>query len=70
MKSAVYVVMRGQARREVQCPVTENGGDWKLEVDVKRKMEEVGKRCARGRKKTRVVANKDGESIQGCRLDG
>ena len=52
----VHVVMRGQARKEVQCSVTEDGGDWRLAVDVKKRMEGVGKRSARGRKKTGVVA--------------
>ena len=31
----VCVMMRGQALKEVQHPVSEDGGDWKLAVDVK-----------------------------------
>ena len=43
----VCVVMRGQARQEVQRPVTEDGGDRKLVVEVKKKTEEVGLKSTR-----------------------
>ena len=39
----VWVVTRGQARKEVLHPVTEDGGGQKLVVDVNNKTEEVGK---------------------------
>ena len=52
----------GQARKEVQCLVTEDGSNWKLAVDIKKKMEEAVKEFTRGRKKIRVVATEDEES--------
>ena len=67
-KCCVHVVMRGQGTNEVQCPVTEDGSNWKLEVDVK-KMKEVAARSARGRKKTRLGATEDGETNESDRGD-
>ena len=50
---------RGQARKEVQLPMTEEGGDWNLVVDVKKKTEEVIKKSARGR----IAATEDGNQV-------
>ena len=58
------MLMRGQARKEVQRLGTEDGNDWKLAVDVRKKTEAVVKKPARGRKKTRKADTEDMESSE------
>ena len=60
---------RGHSRKKVQGPVTEDGSYQKRVVDVKKKTEEVVKKSDRGRKKTRVVATENGDSIESGRVD-
>ena len=60
---------RGQAREEVQSPVTEDGSDRKFGADVKKKMKEVAKKSTRARKKTRIAATEDGKSSKSGRGD-
>ena len=64
----VHVVTRGQARKEMQHPVTEDGGNRNLVLNLK-KTEDVGKRSTRGRKKTKEAATEDGKSSKSGRGD-